>query len=185
MIYRKKLKHYNISSHAHSLTFSCYKSNEYLIDERACQILENELITLKEEENFHVWAFVFMPNHVHLFIFPLNDNYSISIILKKLKGRMSKKYSEYLINSNPIKRRKILVPFSNGEYFLFWQRGGGYDRNIFNPKYVYNTIKYIENNPVRKGLVDYASQWRWSSAYTKKYKVGLIPDESTLPVIML
>jgi putative transposase len=49
----------------------------------------------------------------------------------------------------------------------FWQRGGGYDRNLFSDAEVTEKVQYIENNPVRAGLVNIPSEYRWSSAHTR------------------
>src|SRR5690606_22255239 len=46
----------------------------------------------------------------------------------------------------------------------FWQRGGGYDRNIFTPEAVRSEIAYIHANPVRGGLCARPEDWEWSSA---------------------
>jgi len=48
--------------------------------------------------------------------------------------------------------------------YRFWQRGGGYDRNLVSKQAVLNSIEYIHNNPVRKGLVKSPEDWNWSSA---------------------
>ena len=40
--------------------------------------------------NFTVWAYVIMPEHVHLMIYPRDDRYSISKILKSIKISVSK-----------------------------------------------------------------------------------------------
>jgi putative transposase len=53
----------------------------------------------------------------------------------------------------------------NGDvHYRFWQRGGGYDRNVFEPTTVYNQIAYIHNNPVRRGLCAKPEDWQWSGA---------------------
>jgi putative transposase len=46
----------------------------------------------------------------------------------------------------------------------FWQRGGGYDRNLRSVPDVHEKIKYIHENPLRRGLVARAEDWPWSSA---------------------
>ena len=46
----------------------------------------------------------------------------------------------------------------------FWLPGGGYDRNIFTDEELEEKIKYIHHNPVRRGLVERAIEWPWSSA---------------------
>jgi putative transposase len=53
----------------------------------------------------------------------------------------------------------------NGDvHYRFWQRGGGYDRNVTEGETVRQMIEYIHQNPVRRGLVDNAADWVWSSA---------------------
>jgi putative transposase len=48
--------------------------------------------------------------------------------------------------------------------FRFWQEGPGYDRNLSSQKTVLSAIKYIHLNPVRRGLVARAADWKWLSA---------------------
>ena len=48
--------------------------------------------------------------------------------------------------------------------YRFWQDGGGYDRNYVTPVEIRKQIDYIHNNPVRRGLVENAVDYRWSSA---------------------
>jgi putative transposase len=47
---------------------------------------------------------------------------------------------------------------------LFWQSGGGYDRNIISSKSLLQMIDYLHLNPVRRGLVEHSRLWKWSSA---------------------
>jgi putative transposase len=47
---------------------------------------------------------------------------------------------------------------------LFWQSGGGYDRNIDTPAVLRSSIDYLHLNPVRCGLVARGEDWQWSSA---------------------
>jgi putative transposase len=47
---------------------------------------------------------------------------------------------------------------------LFWQSGGGYDRNVTEPRTLREMIDYIHLNPVRRGLVERPEDWKWSSA---------------------
>jgi hypothetical protein len=44
-----------------------------------------------------------------------------------------------------------------------WQRGG-YDRNVTDPATLRTMIDYIHQNPVRRGLVQRATDWPWPSA---------------------
>jgi hypothetical protein len=48
--------------------------------------------------------------------------------------------------------------------FRYWQEGPGYDRNFTKPSTVLPAIDYLHHNPVRRGLVKRAVDWKWSSA---------------------
>ena len=50
------------------------------------------------------------------------------------------------------------------EHDRFWQRGGGYDRNLTEPHTIWAEIDYLHMNPVRRGLRERAVDWHWSSA---------------------
>src|SRR5262249_17301291 len=47
---------------------------------------------------------------------------------------------------------------------LFWQSGGGFVRNIVEPRTLMAMIDCIHMNPVRRGLVERPTDWKWSSA---------------------
>ncbi len=86
-----------------------------------------------------------MPDHVHLLILPAPGD-SISKIVQELK------YASNRIINAKRKRRGSL-----------WQKGF-FDRFTRTPKEFVETLEYMHQNPVRKGLVAMPSAWRWSSA---------------------
>jgi putative transposase len=63
--------------------------------------------------------------------------------------------------------------------FRFWQEGPGYDRNLTHSKSVLAAIDYIHQNPVGRGLVMRAVDWKWSSA--RFYLQADFPLDSMLP----
>ena len=81
---RKKLKRYDIPGHAHELTFSCYHRVHYLNDPICCALFIDELSQAREHFLFRLWACVLMPNHVHLFIYPTQNEYKIAAILQSI-----------------------------------------------------------------------------------------------------
>lgn len=180
----KTLKHYNTPGHAHGLTFTCYHRADYLKDPVACRMLMEEIGLARKEFSFYLWAYVLMPNHVHLLLWPYGEPYDISLIQKKIKGNVSRKYGIHLKKENPVLHEKRLVKLRKVETFLFWQRGGGFDRNIWKPEAIHSVIDYIEANPVKAGLASDPSEWKWSSAYGRKYDNGLMPDEFQMPVVL-
>ena len=159
----KKCKRINIPRHAHELTFSCYRNRNFMSKDRACQWLIESIERTRIELNYALWAYVFMPNHVHLLIRPRCIVYSISQIQKSVKQPVAQKAVAWLKQNNPA-GLKLLETGEKTQRYRFWQKGGGYDRNIKNVDTLIESAKYIHRNPVRKGLVELPEQWYYSSA---------------------
>jgi putative transposase len=85
-----------------------------------------------------------MPTHVHLLICPLIEKYSISKILSGIKLPFSMRMSK-------LSKENRGAPLGH-----FWQRGGGYDRNLVTKKAIEVSIDYIHGNPVRKGACQFS-----------------------------
>jgi putative transposase len=183
-LYRNR--HFNTPRHAHELTFSCYRKKPYFIDRHACIILMEEIESARQLYEFDLWAYVIMPNHVHLLFWPKKHVYNIAEIQRTIKGRTARRYSEWL-QENDYSRYDTFKVNDRGEMrFRFWQRGGGFDRNLWNNRPIYDSILYIENNPVRKGLVAKAGAWEWSSGYkgrTNKYMRPVV-YRGSVPVML-
>ncbi len=182
--HRKQLKHYDIPGHAHELTFSCYHSLHYFNDPISCNIFIEELRRSKELFQFRLWAYVIMPSHVHLLIYPCQQNYKIADILQTVKGRTSKRYGEVLLEKSPETYERYCIRIGDKITFRFWQAGGGFDRNFWSPEAIHNSINYIERNPVQKGLVKNPEDWEWSSARARFAGKGLVPDDCEIPMLM-
>ena len=87
-----------------------------------------------------------MPNHVHILIRLLGENL-LSEVMHSIKS-----YTAHQAN-------KIL-----GRTRRFWSVES-FDRYIRNADHFRNTVKYIEENPVKAGLCKEAAYWEFSSAY--------------------
>ena len=159
-------RRYNDPGYAHSLTFSCFRGRPLLSRERTCKWMIDAIEFAREKHDFKLWAYVIMPEHVHLLIYPNNENYSINSILTSLKQPVSKKALFFVKQNAPhfLTRMTNLQP-SSKKSIRFWQRGGGYDRNLSSPRYIWETIRYIHNNPVRRRLCKSYLDWQWSSAH--------------------
>jgi len=179
---RKRLKRYNTPGHAHFLTFSCHERRPYLRDPKACEIFLSEIRRARDEHSFRVWAYVLMPDHVHLLIWPTQNAYSIARILNDAKGRMSKQYRDIVMQQRPQDFAQYTVSARGRKIFRFWLPGGGFDRNVWNARAVHGTIRYIELNPVKKRLVLKAEEYPWSSAYAGAGSVLLPTDRCSVPL---
>jgi len=160
--YRKRCKRYDVEGDAHHLTFSCYLCLPLLSKERSCNWVLQALQLGREKGQFHLWAYVIMPEHVHLVLWPKGA--IISQILTTLKQSVSKRALLWIEENAPqfLPRLEDVQPNGKRSY-RFWQRGGGYDRNLRSVADIYEKIEYIHANPVRRGLVPTPDAWKWSS----------------------
>jgi putative transposase len=164
--------------HAHELTFTCYQRFRFLSSDRTCDWLVESIEAARIKLDFNLWAFVFMPEHVHLIVWPRHADYSMPSLLKAIKSPVGQRAIEYLEAYAPEWLPRITRRRGTRVERLFWQSGGGYDRNIDQPRTLMGMIDYVHSNPVRRGLVERPSDWRWSSAgwYEGSNRCALIPD---------
>ena len=85
-----------------------------------------------------------MTNHVHFICVPREEN-----SLSKTFNTLHMRYSQYL-NAKRGKRGHL------------WQ--GRFYSSILDEKHLYAAVRYVENNPVRAGMVECAEEYNWSSA---------------------
>jgi putative transposase len=175
---RRHRRNCNEPGHAHKLTFSCYHRYQFLNSERTCQWLADAIEQARTELRFDLWAFVFMPEHAHLLIYPREKVYDIADIRKAIKSPVARLGIAFLEEHAPEWLPRITRRRGDKVERLFWQSGGGYDRNITEPNTLWKAIEYIHLNPVRRGLVERAEDWRWSSAawFLGTGTPPLIPD---------
>jgi len=175
---RRHRRNFNNPGHAHELTFSCYHGFSFLAKDRVCEWLVDAIAKARVEVAFDLWAWVFMPNHVHLIVKPQSPNYDIGLIRRRIKEPVSRCAIAWLKENAPEWSEKLARKRGSRVEYLFWQSGGGYDRNVTDGSTLLRMIDYIHENPVRKKLVVQASDWKWSSAawYEDGSAVPLMPD---------
>ncbi len=160
--HRKTRETFNTPGEAHELTFTCFKYQKFLTKDRTRQYVIDSLNRSRKKYAFDIWAYVIMPEHIHLLIFPTEEEYDVSKILKSVKSSVAKKAMNYLRSHNPEGLKYLATGYATQPY-TFWMEGGGYDRNAIKKETVDFMVNYIHNNPVRRGLVEQAEDWRWSS----------------------
>jgi REP element-mobilizing transposase RayT len=97
---------------------------------------------------YHLHAYVVMPNHVHILITP---EIFLCRIMRGLKGVSARDANRVLGRSGKV----------------FWQ-DESYDHWVRSEKEFWKIVSYIENNPVKAGLVSKPEDWRWSSAAVRR-----------------
>lgn len=116
-----------------------------------------------------------MPNHVHLLVHFGRREYDIAQVLQRIKWPVSRKALAYLRVNAPEWLPRLTTQRGQKTESHFWQRGGGYDRNVTEPSTLEKMMEYIHMNPVRRGLAERATDWKWSSA--RWYSSGTCPLE--------
>jgi putative transposase len=164
--------------HAHALTFCCYRRLRFLAAERACRWLVRAIEDARRRWDFDVWAYVFMPEHAHLIVRPRGPESRVAAILKGIKQPVGRRALLYLEAHAPHWLPRLSRQRNGRVERLFWQSGGGYDRNLVEPRSLMAAIDYLHLNPVRRGLVERAADWTWSSAgwYQGEPRNDLRPD---------
>jgi putative transposase len=115
----------------------------FLKEEIASQIVAS-LWHGMEAGNYELASFVIMGNHVHVLLLP---KIPANKLLKSLKGYTAREANKLLGRTG--------TPFWQKESYDHWVRNQSeWERIKF----------YIENNPVKAGLVRCAELYRWSSA---------------------
>jgi putative transposase len=117
-----------------------------LASPQTSKILCDSWSFLRNKQRIKLFAFCVMPDHYHLTLC-LMPGEDLSKVFED-----SNKFTSHQLN-------KVL--HGHGQ---FWQEGF-YDRRCRDEDELYDLSLYIEQNPVRAGLVTSAELWPYSSAY--------------------
>ena len=129
---RKRCRRYNEPGHAHALTFSCFRRQPFLARDRSRQWLVDALARGCRQHAMHLWAWVIMPEHAHVLVWPTRREYDISRFLQSMKTSVTRTALAFVRRHAPDFLARMRDAQPNGEvHFRFWQRGGGHDRNVF------------------------------------------------------
>jgi putative transposase len=172
---RKLLKRREHTNHARFLTFSCRHRLPLLANEGVRDSFVSTLAEKADQAGVGLIAWVIMPEHVHLVVVPPpHGPTDIAGFLRTLKlthaQRILKRWREL---EAPI-LGKIKEP--NGR-IRYWQPGGGFDRNVRDHQELVSVVDYIHANPVRRGLVGRADDWKWSSIHMHRSEPVPVRDQ--------
>jgi putative transposase len=107
----------------------------------AAELFEQTIFDYRSQGRFLLHAFVIMPDHFHALITPAPD-VSLEKAMQFIKGGFSFRF-----------KSKLDV----------WLRSFNESQILTREKYV-SCLRYIEDNPVRRGLVEAAKDYPFSSA---------------------
>ncbi len=148
---------YNGTNDLHFINCSCYHRQAWLATPKRRDLFLTVLEQVRVRYRFVVVGYVVMPDHIHLLISePEQDN--PSRVMQAIKQGFARRVLKSL------RRRRV---GAQGELFSVaaehvWQKRF-YDFNVFTARKRIEKLRYMHQNPVRRGLVDEPEQWRWSS----------------------
>lgn len=115
---------------------------------------------------YRLFAWVIMPNHVHV-LFQTMNGWPMATIVASWKKHTAMKIMAILRPDNAIKGA-LEKPVWHREYW---------DRFIRDEQHFHQVVEYIHQNPVKAGLVPTPDCWNWSSAKHANQEIG-VPSKS-------
>jgi putative transposase len=169
-----RLRHYDQLNTVRFITFSCYRRHKLLISPAVIIEFLESLKSVSKRYAIKLYAYVIMPEHVHLVLHP-PDSLKLGPVIGELKAHSAGRI---------ISRKLLALPDSCQIYKdgrvrqIFWLPRC-YDHNCRTRGTVTEKIRYCHRNPVSRGLVMKPSDWRWSSYnwYAGERDVPLVMDE--------
>ena len=118
-----------------------------LTNPEPAEIIISSLVYFQHRRSIDLLAFVIMSNHYHA-LFTLREGNDLSSLMRRMGS----------FTANSI--REI-----TGERWNIWQDDGFYDHACRDESEILSCAEYIEHNPVRHCLVEFAGEWPFSSAH--------------------
>lgn len=145
-------------------------------DPGAVDIILENLVFLQQNKRIMIIAYVIMENHFHAIF--RGENLTNDI------GRFKSYSARRIIDLFREKRRtrwlkrlkRVKLKFKKDREYQLWEEGF-HPKQIISDKMMIQKIDYIHQNPVKRGFVDEAVHWRYSSARNYAGLDGLISVE--------
>ncbi len=119
----------------------------WLKDERIAQIVANSIMYY-DGEWFDILAYCIMPNHGHLVLTSFESSNTADYSLQKIMHNIKRNSANHA--------NKVL-----GRTGAFWQHES-YDHFARDEKELERIVKYVLYNPVKAGLTDDWTKWKWT-----------------------
>lgn len=152
-----RLTRYYGANHLHFITFSCYHRQPWLANPARRDLFLKVFEQVRRRYRFVVVGYVVMPEHVHLLISE-PERGDPSRALQALKQGFARR----VLRPWRQRRRKGQGQLFAGEQEHVWQKRC-YDFNLWSERKRMEKLRYMHENPVKRGLVLKPEQWTWSS----------------------
>lgn len=157
-VHRKRLRRWENAADVRFITFSAFRRLPLLNNPRIMDLIVQRLAAVRAAHGLHLYAWVVMPEHVHLLVRPAGSPWDA--VARSLKTQVARNVlGRWRERSAPILGKIVVKGRAR-----FWQHGGGFDRNVRDVDEFAKAVRYIHRNPVERGLVVEPTAWKWSSA---------------------
>ena len=163
-------------THPHFVTCTILHWIPLFTRRESVQIILESLIYLQKSDNLKIYSYVILENHLHLLI----SSDDLAKTVSKFKSFTAKELLKLLQKQNV---RTVLeqLAFYKKQHktdteYQVWQEGYA-PKLIGSEKMMLERINYIHQNPVKRGYVDEAKHWRYSSARDYEGIKGLVEVE--------
>ncbi len=179
------LQRHDQAGHSHFWTVSCYRRLSFFWHDAMKRVAVEGLRAIQEKFGICLVAYVVMPEHLHVVLYPHAKGDDRPIPISKL-WHIFKRHIGFHGKAclRDVWRRDGKLW---SEPLNEWAQGGqghqtvmetrGYDFNIDREETLLEKIEYCHKNPVTRGLVDHPKDWPWSS-----FRFYEEDDRSVLPM---
>ncbi|MCP4568870.1 MAG: hypothetical protein GY841_14945 [FCB group bacterium] len=94
-----RLKHFDNLGTARFITISCFRRLRLLLEDHTKILFLEELAAARNRHKFKLYAYVIMPDHVHLVIYP-SSAMSVGPVIGEIKAKSARKILDYFRQIN-------------------------------------------------------------------------------------
>ena len=154
------MRRFEVPGGARFITFSCHRRLPLLARHAIRDLFARSLAAARDRFRFELFAWVAMPEHVHLLVRP-RPECPLDRVLLSIKLSVAQRVIRRWRDLDAGILTKIATDAGTPR---FWQKGGGFDRNVRGETEFIRHMRYIHWNPVERGFVERPRDWEWSSA---------------------
>jgi len=156
-----RLRHYDGLNTARFITVTCHRRLHLLRQNADIEIVLNEIDAARIKFGFLIFAYVIMPNHFHLVLYPRKP-IKLGSAIGEIKSRSARTILARWRESSEHDLGELQVVRNGESRLVFWQQRC-YDHNCRTIESMREKIDYCHKNPVRAELVAEPGDWPWSS----------------------
>jgi putative transposase len=138
------------------ITICAHMQQNLFQRDEVAELMVATFLKYRDAGEFELHEYVVMPNHIHLLL-SLNDQQQLGRVIQLIKGGFS-----HSLRENEIVFRAV------------WEHRY-HDRRVRDANEFAEFSQYVRQNPVRKGLVQQAEDYPYSSAGKRNNLSGLKP----------